>query len=208
MTSNKMNSLAREVQRFRRWADEQPRDFGEWETEYSEWPALWAAAEEAIAGDRLSNEDVELLIYALARDNECETILGELQRHPTTGMRVARVGIECSEPDARWQLAVFLGSHDGEEPRLLLRRLVSDPNEYVRRRALLASAPHDPSFAEQIAAVWLTSEHEYSRIAALTVLRELRSERLHHAVELLRLDASPHVRERVREIADDLASGC
>jgi len=85
-----MTSLALEVKRFRDWAQHHPRDFGEWETDYADWPALRAAADQALAAESLGDDEVDLLLYALARDNECESILGMLQEHTVNGLRVAR----------------------------------------------------------------------------------------------------------------------
>ena len=197
-----MRSLAEEVGRFREWAENHPKNSGEWETDYPDWPALRAAADQALASDSPSEDEIKLLLYALARDNECEFIVGMMQEHPRNGMRVAHAAVDCSEPDARWQVGVFLGSQEGDDARMLLRGLVEDADEYVRRRSLLASALRDPAFAEEIAESWLTAEGEYSRLAALSVLHETRSPRIALALQQLRRDPSPYVRRKVAEIEE------
>jgi len=121
-----MRSLAEEVKRFHEWAENHPKDFGEWETDYIEWPALRAAADQVLASQALHDDEIQLLLYALARDNECEFIQASMQEHPDNGMKVAHAAVECPEPDARWQVAVFLGSQDGDDARMLLRRFVED----------------------------------------------------------------------------------
>lgn len=195
-----MRSLSEEVKRFRDWAENHPKDSGEWETDYPQWPALRAAADEALGREHLDDDEITFLLYALARDNECEFILGMMQEHPGNGMRVAHAAVECSEPDARWQVGVFLGSQEGDDARMLLRRLIEDTDEYVRRRALLSSTLRDPAFAAEIAESWLAADNEYSRLAALSVLQETRSPRLALAARQLRRDRSPHVRRKVAEI--------
>lgn len=195
-----MSSLAEEVQRFRQWAENHPERSGEWETDYPDWPRFLSAVDKVAANESLDDDQVDLVLYALARDNECQNVLGILEEHPRNGMRVARAAIESAEQDARWQVAVFLGSQEEDEARTLLRRFVGDADEYVRRRALLAAVAHDPAFAEEKAVVWLTAPNEYSRLAALSVLQETRSVRLEHALHLLRRDSSPYVRRKVAEI--------
>lgn len=195
-----MTPLAREVKRFRDWAQHQSKSSGEWETDYVDWPALRAEVDRALTGESLADDEINLVLYALARDNECEFILGMLEEHAVNGLRVARAAVDNPDPDARWQAAVFLGTQGGDEPRNLLRRLVRDSHEYVRRRALLASVERDPTFAEDVAASWLTAEEEYSRLAAVTVLHDLGSKRLWASIEHLRLDPSPYVRKKVAEI--------
>ena len=60
-----------------------------------------------LAAPQILDSEAELLLYALARDNECECILGMLTEHPENGMRIARAAMECPDPDARWQVAEF-----------------------------------------------------------------------------------------------------
>lgn len=192
-----MISIEVEVARFQEWAPCRPGLCVEWETEYESWPALRQAAAAALADSRIGDAEIELLVYALARDNECELIKEMLAEHAGNGIRVARAAMASHDLDARWQVADFLGQVDTEEARALLRRLVADADEYVRRRALLAISRADPECAEQTAWRWLSSEHEYSRLAALAVLHDLRSRNLPLALDRLRDDPSEHVRDAV-----------
>ena len=159
-----------------------------------------AAAHAALSGASLTDADIDLILYALSRDNECENIMAMLEEHPLNGMSVARVGVTYPDTDARWQVAEFLGTRDDDEGRALLRRMVIDDDEYVRRRALLAIVRIDPMFAEATASTWLCAEHEYARLAALTVLHEVGSAGLKDATDRLKDDPSPYVRKKVAEI--------
>jgi HEAT repeat protein len=197
-----MASLQAEVERFKAWAAVQAKDSCEWECDYEGWSTFLAAAHAAFAGASLVDADIDLILYALARDNECENILDMLEEHPLNGMSVARVGVTYPDRDARWQVAVFLGTRDDDEGRSLLRSMVLDEDEYVRRRALLAIVRTDPIFAEDTALTWLCAEQEYARIAALTVLHKVGSPRLKDATERLKDDPSPYVRKKVAEIQD------
>ena len=199
-----MGSLQDEVAKFEAWAATQPKKGGEWEVDYSEWSDLLAAAEEVIARGPRDDREIQLLLYALARDNECECIKSVLHEHPSAGMLVARAAISCAEPDARWQVAEFLGSRaEDDEARALLRVLIGDEDEYVRRRALLACARVDRDLARLTAVAWLKDENEYSRLAALSVLQELRAPELGSVIAQLEEDPSPYVSRRVAEIREE-----
>jgi hypothetical protein len=73
-----MSTLAHEVARFREWAlvrlspDHRPHG-AEWECDYPDWQLLYGAVDDllTIAEKRiLTSEELELLLYTLARDNE------------------------------------------------------------------------------------------------------------------------------------------
>ena len=195
--------LKDEVERFQAWAATQKKESGEWECDYEAWSALYAAAQAALLAPRLLDSDVERLLYALARDNECECILGMLTEHPENGMCMARAALQYPDPDARWQVAEFLGTRDEPAARELLRHLVADGEEYVRRRALLASVPKDPDFAAEVAWTWLSADYEYARLAALSVLHQLDSPRLAEAMTRLSDDASPYVQGKLAVLRNE-----
>jgi HEAT repeat protein len=195
-----MRSLEQEIAKFRAWEANHPGRCGEWETDYEEWPALRAAADEVLARKPRCDAEISLLLYALARDNEGELIRGMLEEHPESGMMLARAAAQCPDPDARWQIAEFLGTRDEDEARALLRTFVDDPDEYVRRRALLASVRIEPAFAVGIAVAWLDSASEYSRLTALAILFEARAAELRSALDRLRHDPARYVREKVAAI--------
>lgn len=145
-----------------------------------------------------------MLLYTLARDNECECIRDMLKQFPANGVRLARAAVRHADPDARWQIADFLGTQGSDEARHLLRSFVNDSHEYVRRRALLASRRYDPAFAEQTAEQWILSPDEYSRLAALSILHNFRSSRLKGAIASLRDDPSEFIRKKVAEIDSEV----
>lgn len=150
-------SLEAEVTKFRDWAAGEAQDYGEWETAYDEWHNLYSAVEAILYKPTLDESEVQLLLYALARDNECEFIRGMLEDYPEHGLRLAAAAVTYPEYEARWQAADFLGRIETLEAKELLRRFVEDSDEYVRRRALLAAQEHDPTFAEEVARHWVES---------------------------------------------------
>jgi hypothetical protein len=145
--------LGTEVARFKRWAARHPKNTGQWECDYSEWNwlRLRTAVDNTLSRSILDDQDVDLLLYVLARDNEREIIRGMLEEAPEHGFRLAEVAVTYPDPDARWQIAVFLGGQQESGAKELLRQFVADQDEYVRRRALIAAQKHDPLFAEQTA---------------------------------------------------------
>ena len=170
---NACASFAIEVAKFKEWADLYPihHRTGEWECEYDQWPPLWAAAIavlNSLESSKWMNECCENMLYAIARDNEAGYIAGELEARPGVLFELARIAVDSSEPDAKWQLAARLGmlTTDRDEAERLLLRFVDDHNEYVSRRSLIALGTLKSIHAEALAErAWLTG-HEYQRIAA------------------------------------------
>lgn len=193
------NELTQQVEHFRNWAVGKEGSYGEWECDYNNWRGLYEAVGQVLKEPSLSDRAIELLLYTLARDNECEVVLSELMAAPRHGMQLAKAALVNSEPDARWQLAVFLGNQDDTFARQLLRIYMDDRDEYVSRRALLAGMPHDPEYAEHMAISRLSHPFEYTRLAAFSVLQELNSAYLNEAVALLCDDASEVVKNAVLE---------
>jgi len=111
--------------------------YGEWECDYPHWGEIYDAFRAVVATSHAVHWSAELVsetLYALARDNESETIAETL---PPAALRVvAEQAFVNSEPDARWQIASKLGDVDVLDREALLLRLVEDHDEYVRRRAL------------------------------------------------------------------------
>ena len=197
--------LAQQVERFRAWAPPPEQRGGEWETAYEGWAELRAAAEAAIERP-FEPEGADLLLYVLARDHEDEALLEGLRKRPALGRKLAPIGLSWPDPEARWQLADFLGDLGDEDAARLLLRYADDSNEYVRRRAMLALARHHPEDAELVAVEILNSEHRFGRLAALRLMRDIGAKRLGQALDYLRKDPSPMVREEARRIARSLDS--
>lgn len=136
-----MSTLAHEVVKFREWAASHGlgvRCSGEWECDYPRWQSLCAATHAflaAAAQHTLTQAELELLLYVLARDNEDEHILETLERFPRIAAQVIESAANCSDVDARWQAAV-LAERIGSAS--LVRRFLDDEAEYVRRRAAFA----------------------------------------------------------------------
>jgi HEAT repeat protein len=199
-------SLRTEVEKFEVWASTYPEErSGEWECDYSEWDELHAAALSFISSlpaEEWSPENVRDLLYAIARDNEIEYLAEEVAKDVDVLLRLSELALSSSEVDAKWQLAVQLGSLSDrrQEAEPLLLRFVDDPDEYVSRRALLSLGLLKSARAEDLAErAWRTG-HEYQRIAALWVLKNVASVRLADYIQQAMEDGRQYVVENAVDV--------
>lgn len=210
-----MADLLTEVDLFRQWADNdlsrRPRS-GEWECNYGQWNDLYAAVIQQVAAgppDAWSDETLQAVLYAMARDNECQYLAHEIRlHHPTTLVALATLALSRGEPDARWQLADQLGylSDEGGSANQLLVIFARDEHEYVRRRALGALARLALPVGESLALeAWHRPDEnqEWARMMALDCLNRLRSPHL----EQLLAEAERDERQHLREFAKRLREG-
>jgi hypothetical protein len=169
--------LVQAVSEFRLWAAVYPTEdrAAEWEAEYPEWSSLTTTfcnfLDASIPSD-WDEQQEELLLYALARDNEMEVLKDELISRPIHLIALARGASLSSEPDARWQIADALGSVEANDSEVapLLEPLLRDADEYVSRRALIALTRRGSSdLAFWATRAWDTGD-EYQRMAALDAL--------------------------------------
>jgi HEAT repeat protein len=98
-----------------------------------------------------------------------------------------------------WQL-----SSDKTSAEALLLILVNDEDEYVSRRALLALGALKSLHAESLAEKAWLSGHEYQRIAALWVLKDIASSKLAEYVLLAGEDGRKYLVNNAREIQRNL----
>ncbi|MBS9773993.1 MAG: hypothetical protein KGV59_02385 [Tenacibaculum sp.] len=137
--------LKKEIEKFKIWSknySEIPESerLGEWECLYDDWDILgdlFIEFIETITHVKWSEEDVKLVLYLVARDNECETFIDEIsEKQPNSLELLANKSFEFGEKDAKWQIATRLDKLENKEvAKLLLEKFMNDDNEYVRRRA-------------------------------------------------------------------------
>lgn len=194
------------IDRFLDWAKDHGGSYHEYEEQYP-WDELYKEVDLLLSQGKLTREDIQDLLFLLARDNEAENILDMISKKPEIAEQVASQGITYEDLDARWQIAVLLGRLATNQSLNHLRSMLLDPAEYVRRRALLELRDHDPYLSELTAINWLNSLHEYSRMVALDTLAFLGSYDLDMAIKRLRQDESEVVQNRLRIIAELLKKG-
>ena len=205
-------SLLVEVALFRQWADASFPNArgGEWECEYNSWNKLYAAVLGFVAEHPFSawsQEEIQAILYALARDNEDEIIADALGKYSLDLLLpLTQAAIAFGDKDARWQLAMLLGRIEvtGDEPEQILLTLVQDEEEYVRRRALNSLALIGSPAVEDLAiTMWEREDpnHEWLRMMALSCLKKIGSSRLEALLIEAERDVHPHLRaaaERIR----------
>lgn len=170
----------------------------EWETEYPAWQEVWSSAWEFTAARPVTSwsvAEMDDVLFAIARDNEMEDVVEAIGADPVTLIAVAIAALDRGEPDARWQLAARLGRETAnrEQAVSVLLRLVTDSDEYVRRRALLALGTLRADEAEACVERAWASGLEYQRIAALHVLAEVGSVKLEQYLQLAAEDGRAYV---------------
>ncbi len=183
-------TLRQEVEKFKAWAEgytfERPQRYGEWECDYTEWDGLYDAVLAFLASSPHSDwddDDVNDLLYAIARDNETEYLADEVAKETDRLLRLSGLALISSERDAKWQLSARLGglSSPAQEAEVLLLKFVDDEDEYVSRQALLALGQLKSPRAETLVERAWDTGHEYQRIAVLRVLKDFirQAARLH-----------------------------
>lgn len=173
------------VTRFRAWADQFPvaERSGEWECLYDDWQTIYNAFRAFVDVTNCQDWDeaiMQMLLYIIARDNEMQVLVKEVAERPDHLMCLSEHAIGSSEPDAKWQLAAALGRVEQQTPQAeaLLLQFADDPDEYVRRRSLLALADSGSSHVESLAvSAWETGD-EYQQAAALYALWKVGSPQL------------------------------
>lgn len=200
-------SLKHEIEKFKAWAtsySEETRS-GEWECDYAEWSSLSRAFNKLIddkAPSDLSQNDIDNIIFSIARDNEIEDLIHDFSQKEEMFESLLPHVIESREPDAKWQFAVILGcnnafSHIAEEALL---HLVSDTDEYTSRMALQSLGKIKSSQTEHYCIKAWNSDHEYQRIMALWVLFEIGSSYLSEYIELALLDDRKYLVQNATEL--------
>jgi hypothetical protein len=181
-----LRNLEEQVARFKAWADAYPRPLAErsgyWECDYEDWNAVYDAVIPFVAAttcEQWSVPTTRLVLYILARDNEFGQVAYELRKKPNTLVCVAQRALELADTDAdaKWQLAVELSRVGwlSQQVEALLLAFAQGPDEYVRRRALVALADLGaPLAAGFIESAW-NSGDEYHRMAVLHALKALNS---------------------------------
>lgn len=177
----------------------------EWECDYNHWQALYTAFNHCIESNPpslLNEHHIKNIIYIIARDNEMENLIATLATHTNWFKKVLPHVLDCEEPEAKWQFALALGGlilpFETSENALL--KLVTDKNEYVSRIALQSLGKIGSSKTESLCIKAWHTNHEYQRIMALWVLKEIHSNQLEKYLFLAEKDGRPHLINNAQNI--------
>lgn len=192
--------LERAIQRFKDWASNYPiaERTGEWECGYPDWAEIYTAFASFVEQNdhrQWSPTDTQNVLYIIARDNEAERLIDEVEKQEGRLIYIAEAAVKYGERDAKWQIASRLceAEVDIEVAETHLLEFLKDTDEYVRRRALLALAQTGSRQTEMWANIAWKTGHEYQRIAALNALHQVSSSRLEEFVELAKQDGRTYL---------------
>jgi len=202
--------LHRETNKFKEWAETFPGiKSGEWECDYGNWDEYYEACIHLIkskAPKSLTDLEKSDLIYAIARDNEQEHLIGKVAENETLLFSLCEASFGLSENDAKWQFASRLGEvrKDVRYAEKLLLKLVKDTDEYVSRRALLALARLGSSQTEKFCIKAWETNHEYQRIAALSSLKTIESKMMSEYLNKAYKDGRKYLVAKARKIETEM----
>lgn len=210
MTNDARLTLEMEIARFRAWLDTQdPRELSdEWESHYAGWCSLYDAVDQfvtTIPCQQWDSTAIEMLLYALAHDNEVQWIVEAIAQNPVNVMFLAEHSLPSGEWKTKWQLADRISQLDPLPPTAesLLVQFVHDEDEYVRRRALLALARIESPLVEALAGpAWDTGD-EYQRIAVLCVLDRIGSPQVARYTAMAEEDGRQYLAIYAKELREN-----
>ena len=174
-------SLETELSKFWEWANMTPdtyteqRGLGEWEAEYPNWAALYKAANEALVqlNQEFNHDVAQLLVYALAIDNEAGVVLKSVEEKLKDKLRFVRKAVYSNQPQARWQMAELLGNVEVEgREKMLLHLINSEPDKYVMRRALLSLSKFNPAKAVELARPYVRDTDPFMKLVAKEITKK------------------------------------
>lgn len=133
------------------------------------------------AADLLLDE----LLYAIARDNECSSLISETLHYPGWFALLCQSSIQTNYINAKWQFAEYLRDYRGEKNiKDLIFHFLAAENEYTERMALQSLPEIYPEQVEKYAVhFWNRQKYdadEYQKMMALYALHRVKSPLLEH----------------------------
>ena len=220
------HELFRHIEKFNRWAKRRysiPQDDistelvgkGEWELDYDlsrgkgTWDDIYSAFENFLDNTDCrgwTKADIRRLLYIIARDNEIGWLVTLLTKHEDALILLANHLLANGSRNAKWQLAVaLLGISDKNKALELLEQFVEDSDEYVVRRSLMALAELGSDKTESLCErLWHKNKYgeweEYQRMAILTALCTIKSDKLQQYIALAKEDGRPYLVAKAERI--------
>ena len=213
------SSLHTKVNNFKIWAKAnypeitEKSDNGEWCfcTEFDEMVSEALRFIENNFVNKSTEQIVNDLLYAIARDNECSTIITELEQYSEWFSLLCKCSLNTVYINAKWQFAEHLSNCKGDDN---LKRLVFEfldtGDEYTERLALKALADLYPEKAEKYAIdFWNRKKYdcdEYQKIMVLHVLYQIHSPQLHFYLKAAEQSNYNYLKSNAQEIRKKIES--
>jgi len=198
--------LENQVKLFGLWSESVDTGYYNWEDDYPNWNDVSGLFIKILNEVPLSNWTNDLLnnmLYVLSRDHESEVLAMELVKSPQHLILLGQYGKSYTDYKARWQLCYYLSEVYQLEPMaedIILHYVQNDPEEYVRRRALLSLGYIKSKYAEENALKAWSTNLEYQKIGALEVLHQINSIYLEQYLKKALNDESDYVRQNAERI--------
>jgi hypothetical protein len=193
-----------EIKRFRDWASRVRHHSAEWELEYPDWLRFEAAVFSFLNetdSAKWEVQDWHDLLYAVARDNECENFIERISEDQSLLKKFAFEAMKSDERDAKWPVVERLGQlRDLGFAEPLLLHFVNDADEYVRRRSLMALSILGSKETERLAILAWETGRLYPRIGALHALSKIGSPKLEQFLGLVKQDGRAHLLANASEL--------
>lgn len=207
------NKLHLKVNAFKIWAKTnypeitEDNDNGEW-CFCDEFDEMYACALSIIQKNLASSATEQIiddLLYTIARDNECENIVGVLVDYDDWFALLCRYSLKSPYTNAKWQLAENLKNYKGSDDlKDLIFEFLSTGDEYTERRALQSLAYIYPEQAEKYAIeFWNRNKYEYDeyqKIMVLHVLYQIKSASLNKYLEIAEKSNYTYLKMNAKEI--------
>ena len=208
--------LHTKVNRFKAWTKENFPAFSE-EDDYGEWCfcdeffEMYDCSMDIIrklSAGEASEQMIDDLLYVIARDNEREILLQELEKRSEWFALLCQRCLQTGYIAAKWQFAKHLPNckdHDGfNDFKEIIYDFFKTDDEYTDRMALQALAEIYPEQAERYAVdFWERKKYEYDeyqKIMVLHVLFQIHSPKLPHYLALAEKSEYRYLRENAEEI--------
>ena len=217
MTNEFENELHLKVNAFKIWAKAnypeitEDNDNGEWcfGDEFDEMIACALNIIQKNPASSATEQIINDLLYAIARDNECETIVEELIDYDDWFALLCRYSLKLPYANAKWQFAVYLKNYKGSDDlKDLIFEFLSTGDEYAERRALQSLAYIYPEQAEKYAIeFWNRNKYEYDeyqKIMVLHVLYQIHSPNLRLYLEMAENSNYEYLKINAQEISRKL----
>ena len=202
---------------FKKWAEtnypeiNEDNDNGEW-CFCAEFDEMYSAAVDMITENSATVADEQIindLLYAIARDNECENIKEILEKHDDWFSLLCRSCLHSTYTNAKWQFSKALENYSGNDDlKNLVFEFLSTGDEYTERMALKSLASIDPIQAEKYALKFWNREiyehDEYQKIMVLHVLYQIRSVHLDNCLEIAEKSGYKYLRMNAEEIREKI----
>ena len=210
--------LYREIKAFTLWANnsfpewDEEHDNGEWEIGVdNHFDEMVSAAAKVITNISFEDADeflIDAMLFAVARDNECEILADELLKHEGWFTHLAKRSLNSKYINAEWQFAKRVGKIEG--CRKLIYDFIESEHEYISRMALQTMADIDPEKAEEYAILFWNRgkypqgsyEDEYQKIMALHVLHIIGSKMLKEYLNKELLTSYEYLMENAERISE------